>query len=49
MMKMVQKAQFENQHNISTMANASLNRSAQTKGRHRFTMTAYGQGGERGI
>jgi hypothetical protein len=48
-MKTVRKAQIENQHKISTLANPSPMCSSQTKGRHRVTMTACGEGGEGGI
>ena len=47
-MKTVRKAQIENQHKISTLANPSPKCSAQTKGRHRVTMTTYGGSGEGG-
>ena len=45
-MKTVRTAQIENQHKISTLANLSPKCSAQTKGRHRVTMTTYGGSGE---
>jgi len=47
-MQMVKTGQFENQHKSSTTPLSSPEQSAQTKGRHRVTMTAYGKGGEGG-